>query len=645
VPLERESVPSAESALRSRALLAERVAVAADAVGAVPARQAELFEAPRTLPRCLVTTGIGTSEGHARHLAEVVSRWLGQPARFASTGSLVGSVPPGADRDWLVVFSQGLSANARYALRHAEAWGGVVLVTGLPRPGTQEAAALDAEKRSWLENLAGMGVVQIEMGCGPEYGLLIRVIGARVGYAIGWSLARTLAARRHERIALPEYSPEALRSAQGQAAERVADVFPDAASIATFFDPARELLLVGEGGSSELADQLSLKISEGMLRPQARSIDVLGFAHGPLQTLDGRPASILYVAGRGEGAEEGDWIRRLEAGLDPDHHWLRVLRPTLAWPFAVLEHEAMVDVLLLRALDHRPLDLVDWPGADREGALYRQGPASIGRRDQQASVAPWRSNLLEDAVWPELEELLAGGRGTAILPLGSTEQHGPHLPFGTDTWIGAALAEALAARIEDSVALPPLAFGCASEHMGFPGTLHVAPATLEALLGDLLDALSRHGFERAFVFSAHGGNVAALEAMRDRLVGRVAPLALHLDTDLAAVAALQRRAVEAAGLDPSWAGPHAGEYETSLVAGLHPDAVRREACAPGRRAAPGEAQSLFYPSLRANAERGVLGDPSLFSAERAPAYLEIWVDRLEAVFRSALTAPPEKKRQ
>ncbi|MEZ4356679.1 MAG: hypothetical protein R3F16_23825 [Myxococcota bacterium] len=139
-------MPATGSAARGRALLAERLARAAEFVARVPRELEVLRMRPSRLPRQLVTTGIGTSEGHARHLAEAAARWLGQPARFAPTGTLAVGPPPDAEHDWLVVFSQGLSANARHALVDVESWGGVILVTGIgaasggPAPWTRRSS-------------------------------------------------------------------------------------------------------------------------------------------------------------------------------------------------------------------------------------------------------------------------------------------------------------------------------------------------------------------------------------------------------------------------------------------------------------------------------------------------------------------------
>jgi creatinine amidohydrolase len=635
-----------ETAVQGRALLADRISHAPGLVAGVPRLLEPLLETPTRLPRMLVTTGIGTSEGHARHFAELAAHWAGWPARFATTGSLARGAPPGSEQDWLVVFYQGLRANARFALQDVEHWGGVVLVSGLPWPGSPDFTALTADKRDWLESLAARGVIRIDMGCGPEYGALIRVVGARVGYAIAWSLLRTLAARRLESLPRLEIGTDDLRRAQLDASRAVESAFPAKTPLAPFFDPMRPLLLVAHEGYLELASQLALALAEGMLRPRPSCVDVLHFAHGPLQGIAERRASIVYLAAPGEGSD--DWHGHLALTLDSERHDLRMLRASLPPPFSVVEHAAMLDELILRMLDEEGLDLVAWPGADREAALYDLAPELASGAGEASptkeSAAETRIALLAEAAWPEVEAWLAQGRRTALVGLGSIEQHGPHLPLATDQWIADALLCRLAARLEEAVALPAIALGCASEHLDFPGTLHLEPATLEVLLGDLLDSLQRHGFERAFLFTAHGGNVAALEEMGPRLVRRVRPLELAIETDLTSLERLQRAVVEAGGLAAEVAGPHAGEFETSVVAGLRPGAVRRAALSPGLIPVEGEAQSLFYPSLRRHAERGVVGDPSASAAERGPAYLDAWSALLEDAYHAAFDGRTQKKR-
>ncbi len=645
-----------ESAARGRELVASRMAAASLVVQSIPSEMSVLKALRDRLPRMLVATGIGTSEGHARHLAEVATRFCGQPARFVSTGALAAAPPPGADRDWLIVFSQGLSANARFALSHAEAWRGVILVTGL---GMEAGEEVPAEKASWLDALDRRGVVRVDLGAGTEYGVLLRVIGARAGYAVSWSLLRSLASMRLESAPALTFEAEALRGAQENAETRADAIFGPDESVSSFFSSDRTLVLVSEDGALEFVDQLSLKLAEGLLRPRPRAVDVLEFTHGPLQSIAEEPASILYIraalpgaqaskiaAGRkGRDQEEESWLARFRSTLDPARHWLRVVDATLPWPIAAIELEAIFDVFVLRAITEVETDLVNWPGADREAALYEASP-DLPDDHSGAFLNPSAAYFLaassvawESRTWPEAEARVAAGCRTALLGLGSIEQHGRHLPLGTDRWIAEALLQSLEEKLGDAVALPAIPVGCASEHLDFAGTLHIEPATLEALLVDLLRSLSRHGFERAFLFTAHGGNLDALAEMGPRLCESVLPLTLRIETDLR-VGAMQSEVVEAEALSPLAAGPHAGEYETSLVAHLRPGSIREEHLVPGRMVEPGEAQGIFYPSLRPNTESGVLGDPSAANSERGQRYLTAWVDLLISGYRAAFPETP-----
>ena len=327
-------------------------------------------------------------------------------------------------------------------------------MTGLSPTGPG-AEGVSQDKLDWLAELERRGVVRIELGCGPEYGALLRVIGARVGHAVAWSLLRTLARRRLESTAFLDPGKgkgegrdelaRVQRAGEGEALR----VIPRDERLSSFFAPERTLLLMGESGALELCEHLTLKLAEGMLRPQPRAVDVLHFAHGPLQSLAHTPLSILYLAPgsrtpRGELQAQSPWLARLAKTLDPALHDLRAVQTELPLPFAVLELEAIFDAWILRHQAETGLDLVAWPGADREGPLYAAGPL-LGREPTRgtpsAAIAP---AVLERSVWPEVEGFLAAGRRTAIVALGSIEQHGPHLPLATDRWIADALARALA---------------------------------------------------------------------------------------------------------------------------------------------------------------------------------------------------------
>ena len=121
-----------------------------------------------------------------------------------------------------------------------------------------------------------------------------------------------------------------------------------------------------------------------------------------------------------------------------------------------------------------------------------------------------KSIRLDLHTWTEVEEYLKHCKGI-ILPIGSTEQHGPTGAIGTDALTAEAVAIEVGCRTGVIVA-PTQAFGMAQHHLAFPGTMSLQPSTLLALLHDLLLSLAGHGFERIFVINGHGGNIATAKA-------------------------------------------------------------------------------------------------------------------------------------
>src|SRR5690606_24834147 len=115
--------------------------------------------------------------------------------------------------------------------------------------------------------------------------------------------------------------------------------------------------------------------------------------------------------------------------------------------------------------------------------------------------------------WPEAQ---APGPATLLVPLGATEQHGPHLPLGTDTEIALALARAAAAQVDGAIVAPPLPYGSSGEHQGFAGTISIGREATELLLVELCRSAAE-SFRRIVLVSAHGGNAEPLRRAVARL--------------------------------------------------------------------------------------------------------------------------------
>ncbi|RKD93328.1 creatininase family protein [Halopiger aswanensis] len=245
---------------------------------------------------------------------------------------------------------------------------------------------------------------------------------------------------------------------------------------------------------------------------------------------------------------------------------------------------------------------------------------------------------LRTATWTDVRDC---DTDLAVVPVGSTEQHGPHAPLGTDVLTAEAIADAGCDRIDrEVVRAPAIPVGIAEEHRQFPGTMWVSEDTFRDYVREAVESLAHHGFDRVVIVNGHGGNVDAL-----REVGGT--ITRSDDTDAYAVPFTW---FEAVGEHSSDMG-HGGPLETSLIRHLEPELIREDRIDEAQAGAAdrwGEWVSyanLAYDSAEFT-ENGVVGDPDDGDARRGEELLELATDALvrllEAVAERDVSRPEHR---
>ena len=247
---------------------------------------------------------------------------------------------------------------------------------------------------------------------------------------------------------------------------------------------------------------------------------------------------------------------------------------------------------------------------------------------------------LEMMHWPEIRARIEQGVRTVILPVGSTEQHGPHLPLRTDTLVTEEIVERVASFFAPVFIGPTLYVGASDHHLRFAGTVSLQPDTLVAVLVDYLRSLNCHGFEVALMVSCHGGNFAPMARAKAAFEELGLPLRVAAFTDAKALIHAGEVAAEQFGVSPEAAGAHAGHVETSIALALAPESVgpQRER---GFMGLYHEMFALlFEQGLHAVTTNGVLGDPSGASSGAGRHYLDAIFAAVVGDLERQLAQPP-----
>jgi creatinine amidohydrolase len=245
---------------------------------------------------------------------------------------------------------------------------------------------------------------------------------------------------------------------------------------------------------------------------------------------------------------------------------------------------------------------------------------------------------LQLSTWQEVEGYLADSTGV-IVPIGSTEQHGPTGLIGTDTICAEVIARRVGEAVDAMVA-PAIAVGMAEHHMAFPGTVTYRPSTLVRVICDYVLSLARHGFQRVLFVNGHGGNIATVNAAFYETYGAAEARAGANGRDLRCrllnwwmgepVRKLCRE------LYGERNGSHAAASEISVTQFAYPDAIKRAALDPPLAPSGG-----FYgpEDFRRRFPDGRIGsDPSLAAPEHGERLIAAAVEHIAAEYRDFMAA-------
>ena len=243
--------------------------------------------------------------------------------------------------------------------------------------------------------------------------------------------------------------------------------------------------------------------------------------------------------------------------------------------------------------------------------------------------------MAKTVLWQEMrrgqiEEVAAVG-GVVILPVGSVEQHGPHLPLDVDIFDSWTIAQRAAERMQSIpvVVAPPIWWGLSSFHMGYAGSLTLRLETFTALVDDVCTSIQAHGFKKIVLLNGHGGNMAFIKAAVIKLAAQGIPAAAVTYWDL-----IPNEMAAISKTDGGGIG-HGGEMETSLQLYLRPHLVEKDLISPSIKNSmdgPWKRGILGMGTICIEIERdfpgGVEGDPTSATAAKGEQIVEAAVAAL-----------------
>ena len=241
-----------------------------------------------------------------------------------------------------------------------------------------------------------------------------------------------------------------------------------------------------------------------------------------------------------------------------------------------------------------------------------------------------RSFYLGELTWLDVEEFLKAHK-TVMVPVGSCEQHGPHLPLDTDAYDAFWLSLKAAEKAQCALVAPPIYYGVSLHHMDFPGTITLSPQTLEQVAYEVGVCLTKHGFKKILFENGHGGNTPALEAAAQRIKAETNAF-VAIDT-VSLIPDFVEKFIET----PYDA--HAVEFETSTTLANRESLVVKERIAKPQLTLPKskytkiglkEAGPKVSWAFRTKelSNTGVIGDPTKASKDKGEKAWKLAIERL-----------------
>ena len=236
--------------------------------------------------------------------------------------------------------------------------------------------------------------------------------------------------------------------------------------------------------------------------------------------------------------------------------------------------------------------------------------------------------ILSNLTWPEAQERFKEV-DIALLPVGSIEQHGPHLPLDTDSFDAEYLAKEVAASCSEPkpLVLPLIPYGVSYHHEDFSGTLSISPETLSKLTHEVGISAAKHGIKKLVIINGHGGNTPALQ-FAAQMINRDTSIFTCVETG-------ETSDSDVAALSETPNDVHAGEIETSTTLALRPEKVRRDKI---RKFVPKFSSRFLDFSSKRSVEwytrtvkiskTGVMGDPTKASSEKGKKMMAVMIMHL-----------------